>query len=223
MKAVCYIVALPDNQIGWGFGEQLSETALQEIRSRNSEWGPEAKDAAHATLAKYRDFPSPLGGTMGEVFDATPQDLISKVFLEEKLFKTWHHGRTVLLGDACHKFHPAGAQGAMNAIFDAIALANGLYNMNDSSDKSIITAFEYYSSQRYHRCETGFDESVAMSKIMSGQKWSERLIRNVVLNYIPSFIMNAQLRKSLAYRPQVAWLPLIENHGDGPVVPQEFK
>ncbi|KAG0000624.1 hypothetical protein BGZ79_005723 [Entomortierella chlamydospora] len=219
----CYVAALPDNQIGWGFGQQLSETDVKEIQSRNSEWGPQARDTAYAILEKYRDFPSPLGGTMGEIFDATPRDLISKVLLEEKLFKTWHHGRTVLLGDACHKFHPAGAQGAMNAIFDAVILANGLYNMNDTSDKSITTAFEYYSSQRYHRTEAGFNESVAMAKIMNGQKWSERLIRNVVLNYIPSFIMDAQLRKILAYRPQVAWLPLVENRGEGPVTPQEFK
>jgi hypothetical protein len=36
---------------------------------------------------------------MGEMMKDTPKDCISKVFLEEKLFKTWYGGRAVLLGD----------------------------------------------------------------------------------------------------------------------------
>jgi len=46
---------------------------------------------------------NPFGGTMGEIIDATPPELISKVFLEHKMFKTWYHGRSVLIGDSCHK------------------------------------------------------------------------------------------------------------------------
>lgn len=37
--------------------------------------------------------------TMGNIIDRTPKDQISKVMLEEKIFSTWHGGRTVLLGD----------------------------------------------------------------------------------------------------------------------------
>ncbi|KAF9176063.1 hypothetical protein BGZ49_006761, partial [Haplosporangium sp. Z 27] len=92
----CYVITLPNNRISWGFGIQLSKSAVKDTHFRNSEWSSESNDA---TLTKYRDLPCPLGGTMGDLFDATPNELISKVFLEEKLFKTWHHGRTVLLGD----------------------------------------------------------------------------------------------------------------------------
>ncbi|KAF9177802.1 hypothetical protein BGZ49_005494, partial [Haplosporangium sp. Z 27] len=127
----CYVITLPDNQISWGFGIQLTEADVKHLKSQNAEWGPEANDA---TLTKYRDFPCPLGGTMGDIFDATPKELISKVFLEEKLFKTWHHGRTVLIGDACHKLHPAGGQGGRNAIDDAVVIANCLYFLKDSSE-----------------------------------------------------------------------------------------
>ncbi|KAG0243187.1 hypothetical protein BG011_003186, partial [Mortierella polycephala] len=63
---------------------------------RNSEWGPEANAEM---IKQFYDFPCPYGGTMGELIDATPKDLISKVFVEEKMFDTWFHGRTVLLGD----------------------------------------------------------------------------------------------------------------------------
>ncbi|KAF9404614.1 hypothetical protein BGZ76_006887, partial [Entomortierella beljakovae] len=89
----CYIITLPDNQISWGFGTQLPETVLKDM---NAEWS--AGESA-PTLEQYRKFPNPVGGTMGDMFDATPKESISKVYLEEKLFKTWHHGRTVLLGD----------------------------------------------------------------------------------------------------------------------------
>ena len=92
----CYVVAGADNQISWGFGQQLSESYLRDLQFRNSEWGPEKDDN---TLEQYRTFPCPLGGTLGDIFDATPKYLISKIYLEEKLFKTWHYGRTVLIGD----------------------------------------------------------------------------------------------------------------------------
>ncbi|KAG0001856.1 hypothetical protein BGZ79_004025 [Entomortierella chlamydospora] len=206
--ANCYVVALPDNQISWGFGQQIPESVLKEKHFRNSEWGPEAGDA---TLMQYRNYPCPVGGTMGELFDATPQHLISKVFIEEKLFKTWHYGRAVLLGD-----------GARSALHDAIVLANCLYSMTDSSLNSINVAFKDYYRQRYPQSEIAFNDSVAMSKILHGQKWWERLIRHIVLNYIPRWMLKAQIWKGLAYRQQIAWLPLIENRGKGPMLPQEF-
>ncbi|KAF8953578.1 hypothetical protein BGZ46_003176 [Entomortierella lignicola] len=184
----CYVVTLPDNQISWGFGIQMSGSSLKDIHFRNSEWSPEAKDD---TLTKYRDFPCPLGGTMGELFDATPKHSISKVFLEEKIFKTWYHSRSVLIGDACHKLHPAGGKGARNAIDDAIVLANCIYLMKDTSEKSIKSAFQDYYRQRYHRAEDAFNDSSAFSKILNGQ--------------------------------QVAWLPLVENRGKAPTLPQEFE
>ena len=67
---------------------------------RNSEWGPEA---AQAMCEQVKDFPvisgSAQGVTMGDIFDWTPKDLISKVMLEEKVFDTWFDCRTVLIGD----------------------------------------------------------------------------------------------------------------------------
>ncbi|KAF9096063.1 hypothetical protein BGX27_001175 [Mortierella sp. AM989] len=217
--ANCYVVSLPDNQISWGFGLQLPKSILKDAQFRNSEWGPETSDT---TLEQYRDFPCPLGGTMGDLFDATPKHLISKILLEEKLFKTWYYGKTVLLGDACHKFHPAAAQGARNAIFDAIVLANCIYGMPDSSPKSIEAVFKEYHRQRHRLVESAYDRSVGFSKILNGQYWHERLLRHVALNLTPDWLMKKDFQEANIYRPQVAWLPLIENRGNGPVLPQEF-
>jgi hypothetical protein len=67
--------------------------------SRTSEWGTEA---AGAMCDEVRDFAvpnGPPGTTMGTLIDMTPKELITKVALEEKVFKTWYSGRSVLIGD----------------------------------------------------------------------------------------------------------------------------
>ena len=67
---------------------------------RCSEWGQEA---AQAMCEDVKDFPIISGHgktfTLQDMIDRTPKELISKVMLEEKVFKTWHHCRTVLIGD----------------------------------------------------------------------------------------------------------------------------
>lgn len=50
-------------------------------------------------IKEVRDFLIPIGGTMGDLIDSSPRETISRVFLEDKLFDTWHDGRTVLIGD----------------------------------------------------------------------------------------------------------------------------
>jgi hypothetical protein len=74
------------------------ETSKIHSTFRNSEWGPEA---AESMAKDVRDFAIPHGEnrTIGDLIDMTPKERISKVMLEEKFFKTWHDGRTVLLGD----------------------------------------------------------------------------------------------------------------------------
>ena len=85
----------------WMVVEHLNETSRKEHDSfKYSEWGPEA---AGAMAQAVRDFPIVNGGksgtTLGHLIDRTDKNLISKVVLEEKVYKTWYGGRTVLLGD----------------------------------------------------------------------------------------------------------------------------
>ena len=96
---------MPNNQICWTLLVQFDDAdEAAEQRFRNSEWGPESTDVM---VKEFRECLNPYGGTMGEMIDATPKERWSKVFLEEKLFDTWYHGRTVLIGDAAHKVnHP---------------------------------------------------------------------------------------------------------------------
>ncbi|KAK3848256.1 MAG: hypothetical protein J3R72DRAFT_430270 [Linnemannia gamsii] len=109
------------------------------------EWGTESSDAIPDD---WRNFPCPIGGTMGDLFDQTPREVVSKVVLEEKLYQTWHHGRVVLIGDACHKMLPNSGRGAVNAMLDAVVLTNALYEKvaESASLENVQEALkEYYN------------------------------------------------------------------------------
>lgn len=69
---------------------------IKDTRFNNSEWGPEANKS---TVDEIRQFPITHGGVLGDLIDATDSDLISRVYIEEKLYQTWNHGRTALIGD----------------------------------------------------------------------------------------------------------------------------
>ncbi|KAI1311579.1 hypothetical protein EDD11_003354 [Mortierella claussenii] len=207
----CWImVSVPNNRICWSLITQLTEEEAKEQKFKNSEWSPESNDAM---IKEFAAKACPWGtGTMGDIVARTPRDLISKVFLEEKLFKTWYSGRTVLIGDG---------QGAVNAMQDAVVLANCIYHMESSSSESITAAFEEYYRQRFDHASQKFQTSKAWSMIMFGQKWTERLLRQVMLNYTPDWVFNYMHAKAFEHRPQISWLPLVEKRGTLPVLPQE--
>ncbi|KAF9927653.1 hypothetical protein FBU30_002992 [Linnemannia zychae] len=128
----------------------------------DQEWGP---GAAETMCNDVRDFPVVSGNeshpwTLGDLIDHTPKDLISKVKLEEIVFETWFGGRTVLMGDACHKLNPAGGVGCQNAMHDAIVLANWINALpSDPSTKDIELAFKSYQEERLPWVRSAFNTS----------------------------------------------------------------
>ncbi|KAG0079568.1 hypothetical protein BGZ90_002256 [Linnemannia elongata] len=191
-------------------------TAAQEQRfrhSENSEWGPYA---ALTMCDETRDFPIHYFGkdgaklTMGYLYDKTPQDRISKVMLEEKIFKTWHHGRTVLLGDACHKLNPSAGQGAITAMHDAIVLANQIYALPTNTSKAIHKAFTEYQAERYPPAIEASRNSILLSMILS--KGFMGKVALFVTQHIPDWIWRIFVRKMVHTRPAF-----------GPLERQEYK
>ncbi|KAK3826265.1 MAG: hypothetical protein JOS17DRAFT_254269 [Linnemannia elongata] len=161
------VITIPGNRFCWSVMQQIEDQAeAREQRFRNSEWGPEANEelieAVHA-------FPVTFGGTLGEIIDATPKDRISKVMLEEKLFDTWYHENVVLIGDACHKMLPTSGQGAINAMQDAVILANCIYDLEDIQPESLTAAFKSYKQQRFSQAKKQITNSKVNAKISSGQ------------------------------------------------------
>ncbi|KAF9341209.1 hypothetical protein BGZ91_010342 [Linnemannia elongata] len=200
--------------IAWMVILFLDDTTRQEHDpSRNSEWGPEA---ANVMCEKVRHFPIITGSerpwTLGDLIDNTPKELISKVLLEEKVFDTWYSGRAVLIGDACHKFNPAGGAGANNAIHDAVALANRLQALPDQpSVEDIERAFKLYKKERFPKVKEAFNSSLAL-KAMVEQNMKGALMRHMSKN-MPMWLNRKMLIRMISYQPQLSYVDLIPNEG----------
>ncbi|KAK3816922.1 MAG: hypothetical protein JOS17DRAFT_758561 [Linnemannia elongata] len=171
--------------------DKTTSKAALDQRFRNSENSGEWGAIPALTMCEEtRAFPIPLNGemkTMGDIYDLTPQDMISKVMLEEKVFKTWYYGRIVLLGDACHKLNPSGGHGAVTALHDAVALAN-------------LLIFEEYQKER-------------LPRLRFVAKVSDRgIIGRIVLyliTHMPMWLWRLALKKTITHRPQVGFLEAV--------------
>ncbi|KAG0076309.1 hypothetical protein BGZ90_008871 [Linnemannia elongata] len=202
------LISVPGERIAWGFVIQLSPEE-KKAAVANAEWKPESIDT---TISKIVHHKVPYGGTIGDLVDATPKDLISKVYLEDKLFETWNHGRIALLGD-----------GATNAMEDAVIIANCIYELGSSFSKTDIeAALTDYRSQRFEHAKQQVENSNMAGKLFYGQTWLERLIRRAVLNWIPKSFEKASLTQAVAYRPQATFLPMVPKRGTFPILPQKL-
>ncbi|KAG0054781.1 hypothetical protein BGZ83_010457 [Gryganskiella cystojenkinii] len=189
----------------------------EDEKFRNSEWGPER---SAAMMEKVRDFKVPYGMTLGDLFDMTPREKISRVYLEDKLFETWTIGRTVLIGDAAHKLLPSAGQGAICAMQDAVILANCLYDLESLTYDSIVAALQDYREQRYPQVKIQFDQSNVNAFLYHGQTLKEKIIRHVIFKWIPKSLTVKAIVREASYRPEIAFLPPPPKRGTGPVQPQ---
>lgn len=86
---------VPGNKICWCVIVQLGLTEIADEQFRSSDWVPQQNQKMMDLIRHFKT----TYGTMGDLFDATPVERISKVYFEDMLFETWNHGRTVLIGD----------------------------------------------------------------------------------------------------------------------------
>ncbi|KAF9907712.1 hypothetical protein EC991_010659 [Linnemannia zychae] len=214
---------VPDNKICWNIIIQLTAQESEEAQFRSSEWGPETSDRILNEASEYR---TPFG-PLGNLIQQTPRDLISQVFLEDILYETWAHERVALIGDACHKLLPNAGQGAVNAIQDAVILANCLYEIKPNpTQENIIRALQTYREERYPHVKTQHSASQVSAKVQLGHNWGEKMLRYFVLNILPKKMQLKQVVKDSAYAPLIAFLPpppghiLKQKQGKGNVLPQ---
>ncbi|OAQ34366.1 FAD/NAD(P)-binding domain-containing protein [Linnemannia elongata AG-77] len=212
--------SLTNNRIGWGFGTQILTEELQRENdtTRSSDWGPES---TQALCGQIQDYEIPIGGTMGDLIHETPRDSISRMMLEEKLFETWYHQRTVLIGDACHRISPYSGQGPVNAMEDAVILANAIYEIRAVNSENITTAFQDYYEERYPHAVEQLKFSKLFTMLMAGQTWKESLMRRFVLSHMSKYFQRRNYAKTLNYRPQASFLPRVPDRGIIPVLPQK--
>ncbi|KAG0368292.1 hypothetical protein BGX24_002881 [Mortierella sp. AD032] len=194
--------------------KKTSKAALEQRfkNTDNAEWGA---SPAQAMCEETQDVQIDLGDgkkhTLGELYDLTPKELISKVMLEEKVFKTWHHRRFVLMGDACHKLNPTGGHGAVTAMHDAIALANLIYAMPTKTQEDITTIFEEYHKERLPAVTESFKNSQLMAK--ANDKNLTGAIVLLLATRMPLWMWRLALAKLVRYRPQVGFIPAVPLQG----------
>ncbi|KAG0002698.1 hypothetical protein BGZ80_009618 [Entomortierella chlamydospora] len=205
-----WITSAPGNRFIWSVGgEILTPEGSNDTNFKQSEFGPEGIDAACALI---QDLPIPGGGTMADMLQNTKKDCLTKIMVEEKHYTTWYHGRTVLVGEACHKFVPFSGQGAEQAILDVVCLVNLLFRVRDNpSHGDFCTAFENYVFQRSPVAKDAVATSGAMSHLMNSQGFAADFKRKVVFN-LPEFIRLASYDK-ISVRPLLDFLPPIEDRG----------
>ncbi|KAF9119113.1 hypothetical protein BGW39_000560 [Mortierella sp. 14UC] len=207
---------IPGNKICWNIVIQLGLSSLADEEVGSADWV--AQDN-RKMLDSIRHFKTTYG-TLGELFDATPIERVSKVAFEDKLFETWNHGRVVVIGDAAHKLLPSTGAGAVNAMQDAVLLSNHIYDILPTSHENIEAALNEYKEERFDAIKEQYPQSYMSAKLMYGHTFTERILRHVVFNWMPKSIQRKQVSKDTAYRPQANFLPLAPKRGTLDIIPQ---
>ncbi|KAF9114753.1 hypothetical protein BGX30_006492, partial [Mortierella sp. GBA39] len=211
------LFSIPGNRICWNVIIQLGIEKIADDQFKSSDWKPQQNQEM---LDLLRGLKTPYG-IMGDLFDATPIERISKVYYEDMLFETWTHGRTVLIGDAAHKLLPSSGAGAVNAMQDAVLLANHLYDINPTSFENIKLALNAYKDERFDAVKDQYPQSYMSAKLIYGHNILERILRYVIFNWLPKSVQKKQLIRDSAYRPQANFLPLAPKRGTIDIIPQQ--
>lgn len=98
---------IPGNRICWSLDTQLDDISIRKQQLLNEKQQEDQQQQGHLweteslkqnpLLEKARDFALPIGGTLADLIEVSENT--SKAESDERLYGTWHHGRTVLLGD----------------------------------------------------------------------------------------------------------------------------
>ncbi|KAG0203369.1 hypothetical protein BGX33_009154 [Mortierella sp. NVP41] len=207
---------VPGNRICWNVIIQIGITEIADEQFKSSDWVPQQNQKMMDSIRHFKT----TYGTLGDLFDATDIERVSKVYFEDMLFETWTHGRTVLIGDAAQKLLPSTGAGAVNAMQDAVLLANHLYDIKPTSFENIKTALKEYKEERFDAIKDQYPQSYISAKLMYGHTFTERILRQVVFNWLPKSIQHKQLSKDTAYRPQANFLPQAPKRGTIEAIPQ---
>ncbi|KAL0253203.1 hypothetical protein SLS55_010175 [Diplodia seriata] len=112
------------------------------------------KEDEEALARKYQDDPITETVRFRDIYKGRTASVLTA--LPEYVFKKWHFGRIITIGDAAHKFEPISGQGGNNAIETAAALTNALQTALEShphglKESDISSAFEQTQRLRTSR------------------------------------------------------------------------
>ncbi|KAF9976501.1 hypothetical protein BGZ73_008441 [Actinomortierella ambigua] len=192
-------------------GKLIENQIVDEASFRFSDWQSESIQDIVSEIEKV---PIAIGGTVGNLLENTSS--VSRVMLEDKWFHTWYEGRTVLVGDACHKTLPAAGQGAIQAILDVVVLANLMYELPSTEVKDITHMFATYFDIRAEVTRKVVETSKKLGRMASGKSTFDLWFRNVVIKLVSSSFVQHRLSKKMAGRPVLSYLPEPPMRGNMP-------
>ena len=164
---------------------------LAMAKAPQGEQDPEG-GAKPVVQARYRDFVDPVAA----ILEATPEDRIFRTdIIDREPIQAWGEGRVTLLGDAAHPMTPNQAQGACQAVEDALVLAKTLEGADDTA-----AALRSYEEQRIERTSA----FVTMSHRVGSWSLMENpvavAVRDRALGLMFKTVAARAQEKSIAYR-----------------------
>ena len=128
---------------------------------------------------------------------ATPAESIISVPAQDRPFlESWGRGPVTLLGDAAHPMLPSLAQGAAQAVEDAVVLA---HHLADASD--VDGALRGYESERALRARLMVDGSFALSKVEQLDHPISSLLRNLYIRFVPRKVIDERNAGAMTFQP----------------------
>ncbi|KAF9406268.1 hypothetical protein BGZ94_003174 [Podila epigama] len=198
-----WILPLTGNRMAWCVGGP-DPHLLHDGEGRARDWYPET---VVEICEDVRTFKCPFGGSVMDLIEATPKGLVSKVLLEEKMYRTWYNGRVVLIGDACHKIVPFFGQGASQAILDAACLTNMLVKLRTTSVEELTGIFQTYVDTRADAARIASDSSREFADLIYDQGFKADVARNIVLRFTPAWLLRMITGTASTDRPSLTFMP----------------
>jgi 2-polyprenyl-6-methoxyphenol hydroxylase-like FAD-dependent oxidoreductase len=149
---------------------------------------PKFKKYAISDLLKhFKNYHSPIPQIL---LQTKNENLIHNDILDIEPLDRFAYGRIVLIGDAAHATTPNMAQGACQAIEDAVILAKCT-----TDESNIELAFKNFEKQRLSRTKWVTENSRKIGKVAQFESPIMIHFRNSFIRIIPRFIQNRQLKK----------------------------
>ncbi|KAG0366469.1 hypothetical protein BGZ54_005304 [Gamsiella multidivaricata] len=187
-----WYMPMTKNRIGWMVTHDVRDLGTNVERNmRCSEWGP---DAALDVLKSVSHFKCPYGGSLADIIDITPKEMISKVMLEDKML-------------------PFAGQGANMSILSALELTNLLFDIHSNSQEEITRVLKEYYAARYELAKWCVGSANQNGAMLHRKGTVGDFVRYLFLNWMPQWLIKRVTDSFHVYRPQASFIPFVKVRG----------
>ncbi|KAF8937996.1 hypothetical protein BGZ47_008763 [Haplosporangium gracile] len=144
---------VPVNKVCWNIVIQLGISSTADEHAGSSDWTVQANKEM---LDEIRHFKATYG-TLGDLFDVTRSRKSPRCIL-----------RTSCLRPGTMDILPSSVAGAVNAMVNAVVLANHIYDIKPTNFENIKTALSGYKEERFEAAKDLYPQSYMSVKLLYG-------------------------------------------------------